>query len=101
MKKMAKPTNGSGLSVADETQGLQLQAQLRALANDDVSAFGMISDLAKLHFVAARCEVERFLDSHDSEVRRAALQTLAYDFASPDYVEVARDFLETDPDDFC
>ena len=71
---------------------------LRANKIPRSNLYFIISDFGEDHYAPAIPDIKRFLTDEDSSLRYVALEVLAVNFRLPECWQIARDFLENDPD---
>ena len=80
-----------------KTLALRLQ-DLRANKIPHTELYFIISDFGEDHYAPAIPDIKRFLTDEDSSLRYVALEVLSVNFRLPECWQIARDFLEHDPD---
>ena len=71
---------------------------LRANKIPRSNLYFIISEFGDDHYTPAIPDIKRFLTSEDHSLRYIALEVLALNFRLPECWQIARDFLEHDPD---
>lgn len=70
--------------------------RLRSMDVDDAEAYGLIHELGHMECVRAEASVARFLNSHDSELRRIALNVLVNHWDLHKYAAACKQLLTSD-----